>query len=47
VGQIGIRARTILEAMFGKKVHLILNVKIRRNNNSVTGKRRSAAFAKY
>lgn len=47
IGQIGIRARTILEEMFGRRVHLVLNVKIRKKNNSLTGSRRSSAFALY
>ena len=32
IGQIGIRARTILEAMFGRRVHLVLHVKVRKKN---------------
>jgi GTP-binding protein Era len=32
IGQIGIRARTILEEMFGKRVHLVLHVKVRKKN---------------
>ena len=47
IGQIGIRARTILEEMFGRRVHLVLNVKIRKKNNSLTGRRRTAEFALY
>jgi len=47
IGQIGIRARTILQEMFGRKVHLVLNVKIRKKNNSLTGQRRTADFALY
>jgi len=32
IGQIGIRARTILEEMFGRRVHLVLHVKVRKKN---------------
>jgi GTP-binding protein Era len=32
IGQIGIRARTILEEIFGRKVHLVLHVKVRKKN---------------
>lgn len=47
IGQIGIRARTILQEMFGRRVHLVLNVKIRKKNNSLIGTRRTSAFALY
>jgi GTP-binding protein Era len=47
IGQIGIRARTILQEMFGRRVHLVLNVKIRKNNNSLTGRRRTEEYALY
>ena len=47
IGQIGIRARTILEEMFGRRVHLVLHVKVRKKNNTVRGRRRAEAFAKF
>ena len=47
IGQIGIRARMILQEMFGRRVHLVLHVRIRKKNNSLTGQRRTSAFAKY
>lgn len=39
IGQIGIRARTILEEIFERKVHLVLHVKVRKKNKSGGGRR--------
>ena len=33
VGQIGINARVVLERALGRKVHLILNVRLKRKKN--------------
>jgi GTP-binding protein Era len=48
IGQIGIRARVILEELFGHRVHLVLHVKVRKkNNNSLRGRARTEAFQRY
>ena len=47
IGQIGIRARTVLEKMFSRRVHLVLNVKVRKKNNSLRGKARTTEFELY
>ena len=48
IGQIGIRARVILEELFGHRVHLVLHVKVRKkNNNSLRGRARTEAFERY
>ena len=33
IGQIGVKARHVLEALFGRRVHLLLNVRVRRTNS--------------
>lgn len=47
IGQIGIRARVLLEKMWDKRVHLILNVRVRKKNNTVRGRLRPEEFEKY
>jgi len=47
IGQIGIRARTVLEKMFSRRVHLVLNVKVRKKNNSLRGKARTTEYELY
>ena len=47
IGQIGIRARTVLEKMFGRRVHLVLNVKVRKKKNTLRGKARTTEYELY
>lgn len=47
IGQIGIRARTILEEVFGTRVHLVLHVKVRKKNKGGGGRRMAGDGDRY